>query len=412
MITPNFSELGPVDPANERMVLLAFSGGGTRAAALAYGVLGELARTVSGPQGGERRLLDEVDAISAVSGGSFTAAYYALYGERIFQDFESRFLKRDIGRALLGQFSKPRSWLSLMRHTAGRSDLASDFYSRELFDGATFGDLVSRTDLPRLFIHATDMVTGLPFAFTPPTFERIGADWASFPIARAVAASSAVPLMLSPITMPNQASEGAVNPFIHLVDGGFADNLGLRTLLDAGLIGLGVEHLRPQRHPRGIREIVVIVVNAETQHSALWNARSHPGITDVLGAVSEHLVHLSNTRLLEILRSQLEAWRSAGTGAPAARRSYRLIEVGFAHLPDPDEQVYFHSLNTSFHLPEEAIDRLSEAGGRLLRQSPEFVAWRDAGRLVPGTGLEPARLATPDPKSGVSANSTTRAFGR
>ena len=66
--------------SNELLLILAFSGGGTRAAAFAYGVLEELAATPVVLGGRPRRLLDEVDLISAVSGGSFTAAYYGLYG--------------------------------------------------------------------------------------------------------------------------------------------------------------------------------------------------------------------------------------------------------------------------------------------------------------------------------------------
>ena len=56
------------------VLLLAFSGGGTRAAALAYAVLQELRDTEITRAGERVRLLDEVDIISSVSGGSFTAA--------------------------------------------------------------------------------------------------------------------------------------------------------------------------------------------------------------------------------------------------------------------------------------------------------------------------------------------------
>ncbi len=75
-------------------LFLSFSGGGTRAAALAYGVLEELRKTEVVIDGKKRRLLDEVDGISGVSGGSFTAGYYGLFGDRIFEDFESKFLKK------------------------------------------------------------------------------------------------------------------------------------------------------------------------------------------------------------------------------------------------------------------------------------------------------------------------------
>jgi len=56
-------------------IILAFSGGGTRAAALSYGVMKELRDTGIPVEGNEVSLLKDVDAISAVSGGSFTAAY-------------------------------------------------------------------------------------------------------------------------------------------------------------------------------------------------------------------------------------------------------------------------------------------------------------------------------------------------
>ena len=89
-------------PGNSEALLfyLTFSEGGTRAAAFAYGVLEELKKTMVLIDGKERRLLDEVDVISAVSGGSFTAGYYGLFGEGFFQDFEQRFLKKDIQGAL------------------------------------------------------------------------------------------------------------------------------------------------------------------------------------------------------------------------------------------------------------------------------------------------------------------------
>jgi NTE family protein len=66
--------------SEDLLLLLTFSGGGTRAAALSYGVLEELRKTEVVIDGKKRRLLDEVDGISSVSGGSFTAGYYGLFG--------------------------------------------------------------------------------------------------------------------------------------------------------------------------------------------------------------------------------------------------------------------------------------------------------------------------------------------
>jgi len=85
----------PASAADDDLfVCLTFSGGGTRAAAFSYGVLQKLRDTaiVRAKDGRHESLLDEVDCISSVSGGSFTAAYYALFGARIFQDYRKEFL--------------------------------------------------------------------------------------------------------------------------------------------------------------------------------------------------------------------------------------------------------------------------------------------------------------------------------
>jgi NTE family protein len=92
----------------ESLVILAFSGGGTRAAAFSYGVLEFLRRTeVVGPQGQRVRLLDQVDVITGVSGGSFTALAYGLYGDRLFSEYEQRFLKRDVQGEIIARTFSP-----------------------------------------------------------------------------------------------------------------------------------------------------------------------------------------------------------------------------------------------------------------------------------------------------------------
>ena len=116
------------EKSDELLLILTFSGGGTRAAALSYGVLEALADTRITISGKPRRLLDEVDVISSVSGGSFTSAYYGLFGDRIFKDFESRFLKRDVEEELALRLISPRSWPKLASSYYARSDLAADYF--------------------------------------------------------------------------------------------------------------------------------------------------------------------------------------------------------------------------------------------------------------------------------------------
>src|SRR5712664_1439097 len=100
--------------SQDNLVILAFSGGGTRAAAFSYGVLEFLRRTEAvAPNGTKVRLLDGVDVITGVSGGSFTALAYGLYGEKLFTDYEHRFLKRNVQGELLSRFLSPSNWSAL-----------------------------------------------------------------------------------------------------------------------------------------------------------------------------------------------------------------------------------------------------------------------------------------------------------
>ena len=113
--------------------------------------------------GRPRRLLDEVDLISTVSGGSFTAAYYGLYGDRIFRDFATEFLKRPVERSLILQLFRPRNRVRLGAFYLNRSKLAVEYYDEPLFKGATFADL-ERGSGPEILINATDLSTGSRFS--------------------------------------------------------------------------------------------------------------------------------------------------------------------------------------------------------------------------------------------------------
>jgi NTE family protein len=198
-------------------VVLAFSGGGTRAAALSYGVLRQLrdvrfhiddagAPVECAPAGSpkckamERTLLDEVDVISSVSGGSFTAAYYALNGREIFDPagrFHQDFLYYPLQRDLFSQAVwHPQNWNKLR----SRVEIAANLYASRVFGEATFGDLKSRPR-PYLVVNAADMSTGARFEFTQEQFDLLCADLDGIPIARGVAASSAFPGLLNSMTI-------------------------------------------------------------------------------------------------------------------------------------------------------------------------------------------------------------------
>jgi NTE family protein len=141
---PRFEGLGTKQGAREDLVILAFSGGGMRAAAFSYGVLETLRRIEFTRSGRTTRLLDEVDLITGVSGGSFTALAYGLYGEKLFDEYERRFLKRDVQGQLVRRILNPLNWGATLTG-AGRSELAANLYDEVLFNGATFADLKRRS---------------------------------------------------------------------------------------------------------------------------------------------------------------------------------------------------------------------------------------------------------------------------
>ena len=167
-----------------------------------YGALEELRDTEFTVGGRKTRMLDEVDIVTGVSGGSFTALAFSLYGDRLFTEYEQRFLKRDVQGELVSRVLSPLYWPSLNAPSKGRSELAEDYYDEILFEGATFGDLINNTR-PVAIASATDLSSGARFSFVQTNWDLICSDLSKVRLSRAAAASSAVPVILSPVTITN-----------------------------------------------------------------------------------------------------------------------------------------------------------------------------------------------------------------
>ena len=393
-------------PMGDVLLVLTFSGGGTRAAALSYGVLQELRDTQVVVDGVEKRLLDEVDSISSVSGGSFTAAYYGLFGDRIFEDFEEKFLRRNIQGRLIYEFFRPVHLIRFADPFFNRTELAARLYDSEIFEGATFADLQAAKG-PFIHINATDLAGGSRFTFFQPQFDLICSDLSKFKIARAVAASSAVPGLLSPIVIRSYAGEcGYERPewldealnsrhgslrrfrnaqivesyingkrkFIHLADGGIADNLGLRGLLDNVILVGGVRKRFEQLGGVHPSHIAVIVVNAEVHPERTFSLKpSEPSLLTILNVVSGVQIYGYNFETLELMRACLKNWVHEIPPDKQGRKvKTHLAVVSFDGISDAKERDYFNDLSTSFKLEDEEVDRLIEIGRRLLRESPEY----------------------------------------
>lgn len=392
----------PVD-RGDHAVFLTFSGGGTRAAALSYGVLQELRDTQVLSRGREVRLLDEVDAISSVSGGSFTAAYYALFGERTFADYEEVFLRQSVQGTLIRKLFDPLYWWRTLFTGFDRTEMAVEYYDSQIFNGKTFRD-IPLGQRPFVEINATDLGGGQRFAFTQGSFDLLCSDLRSFSVARAVTASSAVPVAFPPVVLANHAggcdtgrsnrirniesrrslterqtelrervnaySDSQARPYIHLVDGGIADNLGLRALIDR--MDAAGPDLFLQNVRRVPKDVLIVMVNAEVKpERSIELSAAKPSVLDTVDAFSNAQIALYNqeTQLLigQKIREMEAAVRSRGY-----ELNFYLAEVSFESLEEKGLKSFFNNLPTSLELSDRDVDVLIGTGRDLLRKSSEF----------------------------------------
>lgn len=447
----------PSENAEDRatLVVLAFSGGGTRAAAFSYGVLETLRdMEVTTKSGRKIRALDTVDVITGISGGSFTALAFGLQGDKLFDSYEASFLKRDVQGELIKRALNPGNWPSLASDGWGRSELAANMYDEILFNGATFNDL--KRDGPRIMVSATDLAEGTRLIFNPENFDVLCTNLSDVRLARAAAASSAVPVALSSITIDNYGgtcgyrlppwaqqfldnpnpprpasrtvkrlqelqafADRKHRPYLHLVDGGVSDNVGMRGVLDV-LSTFEALHAAGEKTPYDhVQNIFIFVVNSLATPPNDWDSRENPpALFDVLIKATGTPIDRYSYDTVETLRDIQSRWaalrevRDAIKPYPALAEkltsvmrapeiNIRVIDVSFGVLPDEAERNYLNTLPTSFVLEDEAVDRLRVAAKNAILVSPEVKRLMESGAL---------RMVGPGPKvGGTSASGSAQA---
>ena len=253
-------------------VVVAISGGGARASYFSACVLEQLAAQPD-PTGKGKSLLDRVQVVSGVSGGSLAAMYYGLYKPANLNDsnrgkFFSLFKNHmSINQVMSGvsHFENNIWEFGLYYYTRWRvSQTLAQMYDRKVFRRATLGHLHSRAlrgEAPLVVVNATNLDTGGKFLFTAlPTakyfntdpaalsnapalktlatamntsvnkaagFDTIDSEADNFRASVAVAASSGLPFTPGPTTLVNYATNG----YVHLADGGINDNTGIDSLV-------------------------------------------------------------------------------------------------------------------------------------------------------------------------------------
>ncbi len=412
-------------PAYQDDVLLAlsFSGGGTRAAAFSFGVLQELDRSRSG-SAEAKSLLDRVDFVSGVSGGSVTAAYFGLKRRAAPDDFRERFLLRNAEEGLKTQISLGNIGRAL---GGGVNDSQfTDWLDRNLFDGARFEALPDERR-PRVWINASDIYNRTPFVFGKTAFDALCSDIRSYRVAEAVAASAAVPLAFAPIvletypggcatTLPPWLKRVRHDPnaqpllrayaeaqaryhngsmrYVKLLDGGLVDNFGLSGLSIGLLAAQRPYEPLSERQAAKLRRILFLVVDAGRGASGDFvQTIEGPNGVELVAAAADTAIDASVrssyaafTALANDWSGKLKHWRC---GLSAAERSRLGVganwkcgdvgiyveRVGFDRL-GPDRAGILNAIPTRFSLPAEQVDQLIAGGADALRSSKAYQSFR------------------------------------
>ncbi|MGF1696221.1 patatin-like phospholipase family protein [Vibrio lamellibrachiae] len=359
---------------SDTLILVSFSGGGTRAAALSYGVL----KGLNDLHTHDSTLLEHVSVISSVSGGSFTAAYYGVHGDEIFQRYEQDFLYKDVSKGLIDILLSPSYWFSRL----DRSTAAANYYHNELFEKATFSDISQ--DGPMIIINATDLGGGVRFSFVQEYFDLICSDINEYSVSKAVTASSAVPFIFQPVVLENHSgcdsqfnlsyndttyesdnstylhstksglasySDKEARPYIHLVDGGITDNLGVLALYDVVETQLtSFEHLES-----AINNIVIISVDASTKPNwTIDQSPNKPTTANTFGAITDIQLHRYNDLSKRLIDERLQQWEQK-----SSNRTTHFVDI---NLLDAHDRESMFAIPTDFSLEKQQVDALIQHG--------------------------------------------------
>jgi NTE family protein len=413
------AQLSTPEVGGDTAIALAFSGGGTRAAAFAYGVLRGLDRL---PTKDSKSYLDRVVFVSGVSGGSVTAAYFGLKGRAALTDFRERFLIRNAEEDLNTDVN-----LRNIAHGLGGgvndATKLPEWLDRNLFDKATLGDLFL-PGKPIIWINASDLYNRTPFLFSPLTFAALCSDISKYPLSNAVAASAAVPVAFVPIVLESFPTacttplppwvsrvladrnagaqvrafaealtlyrDGGQVKYLKLADGGITDNFGLSGLVIArAAADKPYMPLTPEKAVR-LRRFIFVVVNSGQAPSGNWtHTLEGPAGAELLNAVTDTAMNSAVRSGFDAFRLSIHEWEEAirkwrcSLPATDARRlgasadwrcsniRFDIAEVGF-DLFDPERAAKLSAIPTRFKLPTEDVDLLIQSGNDAVLNHPTF----------------------------------------
>jgi len=410
---------------SDTLILFSFSGGGTRSAAFSYGVLKELKRTKTGKN--EGALLDRIGLISGVSGGAVTAAWYVYGGPERLEEFPERFLYRNAEEDLTTNPLLPWEWPRLLAGGLNDRTVFADWLNRNVFEDATFGDVLKNPERPILIVQASDIFNRTPFLFEEHFFNSLCSNLKAYKIADAVAASAAVPGAFAPVLIKNYSEDcprraqpdsappmSETNPpkseiflsirqtlrnykyspdqkYIKLLDGGLTDNVGVAPLTVAHQAPGNLYQPLDEEAAIKLKNIVIWAVNSSRAQTAEWSKTPEgPEGEDLVMAVSDTTINASMRMVYDAFSQYMKQWqddlrkyrcalpkgklKEIKARDPRWRCDGIIIHVSQISFQDLDEslQSAANGTPTRFVLPREQVDAMIEAGQIALGNNAVF----------------------------------------
>ena len=384
-------KLTDLERKDGRFVALAISGGGSRAANFGAATMLELQ---------QRGLLEQVDVISGVSGGTLPAVYYGLgdkagiftepaVREALGYDFQSSWIRR-----WFLPWNMLRYWFSDFT----RSDIMVQVFNNRLFHKSTFADLRPH---PKILLNSTVHNDHTRFTFTDESFAALHSVLATYHVANAVNASSAFPGAFQDVTL-----QGYVEPtrYLHLYDGGPIDNLGVQAILgyiNRNILGTSLDRLFPNG-------CVIIVIDAtpSSEHPDLNTKESSRTFIDyfvdanALDAMDAMLMESRRTLLSQMgipvekqdqaMRGRLPVNDPRQCGCEVRHVSLRhLLYAGESEDTELAERVT--QIKTKFWIAEEEQNDLFQAAKLIMKLLDDQQLLTDSSFNIPCTVVPPSK---------------------
>ncbi|MCV6609335.1 MAG: hypothetical protein OIF55_01060 [Amphritea sp.] len=161
--------------------------------------------------------------------------------------------------------------------------------------------------------------------------------------------------------------------YIHLVDGGITDNLGLRAVYENVELSGGIQSAVKRVGREVPRQVVVIAVDASTKVDITMDQSiKEPGIEETVNGITDAQLHRYNAATLTLFEQEVNRWADELSEVNGHPVNAYFINLSLQQASTKELKRYYNSIPTSLSLTPEQLDSMITAGRSLLFNHPEF----------------------------------------